>query len=153
MKNLSLIILINISFCCSFSQTYSGQLLDKQSGQQIPFANIGITGKNIGTVSDAVGWFKIELDRIFDQDSLCISCIGYEKQIYLISEFKNDIENIDQVKIELSPKSYHLEEIIIQPDDTKIFNLGNYCESNSPYGNAFYSDKLGTEMGVIIELP
>jgi hypothetical protein len=128
-------------------------LINKESGQPILFANIGITGKNIGTVSDATGWFKIELNSIFDEDTLCISCIGYEMRTYLIRDFKDNIRNADQVKIELLPKSYLLEEVIIQPVDTKIYTLGNFCESNSTYGNAFYSDILGTEMGVIMNLP
>ena len=128
-------------------------MIDRESGQPIVFANIGIIGKNIGTVSDVTGWFKIELNSNFDKDTLCISCIGYEKRTYLIVDFKDNIRNADQVKIELLPKSYLLEEVIIQPVDTKTYTLGNFCESNSPYGNAFYSDKLGTEMGVIVNLP
>jgi len=153
MKKFSLIIFLSFYFFSSFSQIYSGQLINKESEQPILFANIGIIGKNIGTVSDATGWFKIELNSKFDKDTLCISCIGYEMRTYLIRDFKDNIRNSDQVKIELLPKSYLLEEVIIQPVDTKIYTLGNFCESNSPYGNAFYSDILGTEMGVIINLP
>lgn len=153
MKIFPLIILLNFYFFSSFSQIYSGQLINRESGQPILFANIGIIGKNIGTVSDAAGWFKIELNSKFDKDTLCISCIGYEKRTYLIRDYKDSIRNADQVKIELLPKSYLLEEVIIQPVDTKTYTLGNFCESNSPYGNAFYSDILGTEMGVIINLP
>jgi hypothetical protein len=153
MKILLLIILLNFYFFSSFSQIYSGQLIDRESGQPILFANIGIVGKNIGTVSDVTGYFRIELNSKFDKDTLCISCIGYEKSTYLIGDFKDNIINADQVKIELLPKSYPLEEVIIQPVDTKTYTLGNFCEPNSPYGNAFYSDKLGTEMGVIINLP
>lgn len=48
------------------------------------FANIGITGKNIGTVSATAGWFKIELNSKSDKDTLCISCIGYERKTYLV---------------------------------------------------------------------
>lgn len=153
MKNFPLIIVLSFCFFRSFSQIYSGQLINKESGHPILFANIGIIGKNIGTVSDATGWFKIELNSKFDNDTLCISCIGYAMRTYLIRDFKDNIRKADQVKIELLPKSYQLEEVIIQPIDTKTYTLGNFCESNSPYGNAFYSDILGTEMGVIINLP
>jgi len=137
----------------SFAQIYSGQLIDEESGQPIPYANIGIIGKNIGTASDAAGWFKIELNSKYDKDTLCVSSIGYESEKYLVGDFKDTIGNIDQVKIELSPKIYQLAEVIIQDIETKIYTLGNLCESNSTYGNAFYSKKLGTEIGVIIELP
>jgi len=153
MKIFPLIIVFSFYFFSSFSQIYSGQLINRESGQPIVFANIGIIGKNIGTVSDAAGWFKIELNSRFNKDTLCISCIGYENTTYLISDFKDNIRNVDQIKIELLPKYYLLEEVIIQSVDTKTYTLGNFCESDSPYGNAFYSDKLGTEMGVIINLP
>ena len=137
----------------SFAQIYSGHLVDKESGQPIPYANIGIIGKNIGTASNIAGWFKMELNSKYDKDTLCVSSIGYESKKYLVGDFKDDVGNIDQVKIELSPKIYQLAEVIIQPINTKIYTLGNFCESNSTYGNAFYSNKLGTEMGVMIELP
>lgn len=153
MKFFLLIIIFSFYFFCSFSQIYSGQLINAESGQPIQFANIGIIGKNNGTVSDVKGRFKMELNSNFDNDTLCISCIGYESRKYLITNFKDDIRNIDQVKIELSPKTYQLDEVTIRPIKSKIYTLGNFCESGSPYGNAFYSKKLGTEIGVIIKLP
>jgi len=153
MKSLILIIIFSFYLISSFSQIYSGQLINKESGQPIPYVNIGIIGKNIGTVSDGEGCFKLELNSIFDKDTLGISCIGYDNGKYLISNFKDNIGTTDQVKIELSPKIYQLDEVIIHAHKTKIYTLGNFCESNSPYGNAFYSKQLGTEVGVIIKLP
>jgi hypothetical protein len=46
-----------------------------------------------------------------------------------------------------------MEEVVVRPVETRIYTLGNFCESNSTYGNAFYSELLGTEMGVVINLP
>ncbi|NNG28008.1 MAG: carboxypeptidase-like regulatory domain-containing protein, partial [Ignavibacteriaceae bacterium] len=92
----------------SFAQIYSGQLIDKENGEPIPYANIGIIGKNIGTASNAAGWFKMELNSKYDNDTLCISSIGYESKEYLVGDFKDDMENIGQDKIELSPKIYQL---------------------------------------------
>jgi hypothetical protein len=153
MKYIFILICIVFYTINSFSQFYSGQLSDKESGQPVSYANIGIVGKNIGTASDAAGKFKLELDSKYNKDTLSISCIGYENINYLISDFKNDIRNIDQFNIELSPKTYQLDEVIIKPFDTQIYTLGNFCEANSAYGNAFYSKELGTEMGVSIKLP
>ena len=145
--------IISFSFYSLVAQTYSGQLIDKENGQQVLFANIGIMDKNIGTVSDAAGFFKLELNSKFDQDTLSISCIGYEKRTYLIREFKKEFTDKDDIIIELLPKIYHLEEVSIFSIDTKTYTLGNFCKSTSAYGNAFYSDNLGTEVGVIINLP
>ena len=153
MKVLSLIIIFGFYFFSSFSQIYSGQLFNIDSGQPIPFVNIGIIGKNTGTVSDVEGRFNIELNSIFDNDTLCISSIGYENIKQLVSDFKDEIGDIDLVKIALSPKVYQLNEVIIRPINTKIYTIGNFCGPNSTYGNAFYSKNLGTEVGVIIKLP
>lgn len=153
MKRHILVMIFGLFLLSSFSQTYSGQLINKESGEAVAFANIGIIDRNIGTVSDAAGWFEIELNNIHDKDSMCISCIGYLGKKYLISEFKNNESNPEQLSIELTPISYHLDEVLIRPLNTKDYTLGYYCDSNSAYGNAFYSSELGTEMGVVIKLP
>lgn len=145
---------IYIIYCSvSFSQTYSGQIIDEHSGAAIPYANIGIVNKNIGTVSNIKGEFKLELNNKYDNDTLFISCIGYERRAYLISSFKETFRSADKIIIELKPEIYKLADVVVRPIGTKIYTLGNSCESNSAYGNAFYSAELGTEVGVLIKLP
>lgn len=153
MKSFLVLAILCLPSVVSFSQTYSGQIIDIVSGNPVPYANIGIIGKNLGTASDANGFFKIELNSKFDKDTLGISCIGYANRKYQISSFKNDARSPDKVKVDLSPKIYQLTEVTIKPVKRKIYTLGNYCDSNSSYGNAFYSKQLGTEIGVIIKLP
>ncbi|NCA77908.1 MAG: carboxypeptidase-like regulatory domain-containing protein [Alphaproteobacteria bacterium] len=153
MKSFSLLVILNFTFFVSFSQTYSGQIIDTESGKPIPYANIGIVGKNVGTASDANGLFKIELNSKFDQDTLGISCIGYMNRKYQIRNFKDNILIADKAKIGLSPRIYQLPDVVIKPVKIKIYTLGNYCDPGSAYGNAFYSEQIGTEIGVIIKLP
>jgi hypothetical protein len=150
-----LITILILCFCSfkTYSQIYSGQLTDLESGLPIQYANIGILGKNVGTVSNNLGRFQMELSDDFNKDTLCISCIGYESNKYLIAKLKNSLKDIDEVKIELKPKIYQLEEIIVKPIDLETYTLGNFCEPDSPYGNSFPSKNLGTEIGVMIKLP
>lgn len=153
MKAIYFLFIYFIYYSVVFSQTYSGKLVDKHSIVPIPYANIGIVNKNIGTVSNADGEFKLELNSTADNDTLFISCIGYERKSYLIYKFKESYSSSDQNIIGLQPKIYELPEVFVRPIGTKIYTLGNLCEQDSPYGNAFYSKELGTEIGVIIELP
>ncbi|MBN3035060.1 MAG: carboxypeptidase-like regulatory domain-containing protein [Bacteroidales bacterium] len=146
-------LLLSLQFLSALSQVYSGLLINAENGQPVPFANIGIIGQNAGTVSDAAGSFRLELNSRFDNETLRISCIGYEGKSWLIGDFKREIVNIDKVRIELSPVSYQLDEVVIRPVDTQTYTLGNFCDPNSAYGNAFYSTELGTEMGVVMQLP
>lgn len=153
MKAIYLLFICIIYYSDSFSQMYSMQLINKDNGERIPYANIGIVNKNIGTVSNAKGEFNIELSSEYDNDTLYLSCIGYERKAYLISNFKNYFRSTDQIILELQPKIYELAEVVVRPLGTKIYTLGNFCESNSAYGNAFYSKELGTEIGLLVNLP
>lgn len=152
MKPILGLLLISLWFI-SYSQTYSGILINEENGEAVPFANIGVIGRNIGTVSDAMGRFIIELNKQFDQDSLRISCIGYRDMQFSIHELKDEIIAGDSIRIELMPISYSLDELLVRPENTRSYTLGYVCDSNSAYGNAFYSKELGTEMGVVIRLP
>lgn len=142
-----------LSMFSSISQTYSGMVVNSENGEPVAFANIGIAGRNIGTVSDAGGWFEIQLDDMYDKDLLRISCIGYSEKEIVTGNFKKKAGVNGQNRIELSPISYQLDEVLIRPQKTKSYTLGYYCDPNSAYGNAFYSKELGTEIGVVINLP
>jgi len=137
----------------SFSQTYSGKLINADNDEAVPFANIGVVDRNIGTVSDLEGRFIIELGSQYAKDSLRISCIGFSDRQFLVSSFIEEAGSSRQMQIKLDPKSYQLDEVIIEPGKTRSYTLGYPCDSNSAYGNAFYSTELGTEMGVVITIP
>ena len=153
MKAHPLTLLLLLAIFSASAQRYSGFVTDKESGQPIPFVNIGITGKDIGTVSDILGWFAIEIPGENSEDTLCVSCIGYEQKTFCIRDLKSLADRADGLEFALTPKSYLLKEVVVRPVATRTYTLGNPCEADSPYGNAFYSDKLGTEMGVMIPLP
>jgi hypothetical protein len=153
MKRAIIVLLLAIYQFIAFSQEYSGILINAENGEPVAFANIGITDRNIGTVSNAGGWFEIELNSTYDKDSLRISCIGYLDKQFMIHDLKNEIRNAGMITIKLIPISYDLDEVLIKPNETRNYTLGYYCDSNSAYGNAFYSTELGTEMGVVMQLP
>lgn len=153
MKLFPLALLFVLSCLRSYPQTYSGKVVNAENGQPVPYANIGIIGRDVGTATDAEGLFEIELGNAFDKDTLGLSSIGYHTWKNMIGDFKRNAGNPGQVTIMLSPRSYGLAEVVIKPVKTKMYTLGNYCEANSAYGNAFYSEQLGTELGVVIRLP
>ena len=152
--NRSILVFVLMLFCINtFSQSYSCRIINIENEEPVAYANIGIMNRNVGTVSDADGWFELEISNTFNKDTLRISCIGYSDMQFLVSDFKNNAERTGFVLIELSPRPYKLDEVIIRPGDSRAYTLGFYCDSNSAYGNAFYSSELGTEMGVHISLP
>lgn len=137
----------------SYSQIIQGLLADKESGQPVPFANIGIIDRNYGTCSDVGGGFAMELTGKPGTDLIRISCIGYDNLTCLVSDLRKEFLDTGRVRLELTPRTYQLKEVTVRPLRTKRYTLGNFCDPDSPYGNAFYSSELGTEMGVIIRIP
>ena len=55
-----------------------GKVQDEQTGEPLPFVNIGIKGLPTGTFSDSNGLYQLEVSK--GEIVLIISCVGYEKQ-------------------------------------------------------------------------
>src|SRR6478609_2689477 len=68
----------------------SGTILAAKSGEPIPYASIGIIGKNVGGISDSSGSFFIDLGpnaNLNYLDTVVISSIGYIEKKWLLKEF------------------------------------------------------------------
>ena len=140
-----LILFFLIEFC--FSQnTIVGQVLDSQSNKGLPYVNIGLVNKNIGTVTDDGGYFELELNQIQDAQ-LRFSMLGFETQNFNLNQFIKE----QVLTIRLKEKNTVLEEIIITKKrkryQTKV--LGNKTTSQLIYA-AFTTNRLGNEMGFIV---
>ena len=71
-----------------FSQSFNGRVFSSETKSGISFVNVGIIGKNVGTVTDQSGNFTLEIDNIYNNDSIRFSMIGYEPKSFLVSTFK-----------------------------------------------------------------
>ena len=125
-----------------------GQVIDDLTEEPLPYVNIGLVEKNIGTVSDDAGYFELEapLDQ-YAEALLRFSMIGFEPQDFRLSDFvKQQI-----LTVRLKEKATALEEVVLTTKrnkyQTKI--LGNKTTSKLIYA-AFTTNKLGNEMGFIV---
>ncbi|WP_081475368.1 carboxypeptidase-like regulatory domain-containing protein [Croceivirga radicis] len=112
-------------------QDYKGQVLNASSKNPIPFVNIGILEKGIGTVSDEEGFFHLPLNNLHIKptDTLVFSSLGYETKKILVKEA--DIVYADYPKVELIPTTYNLNEVVVTdkrvllvPENIGYANLG-----------------------------
>lgn len=58
--------------------TLSGKITDLQTGYPIPFANIQLKSRSIGTATNSEGEFIFKIPESLSRDTLLISCIGYK---------------------------------------------------------------------------
>ncbi len=70
------------------AQSLQSTILDFNTREPIPFVNIGILGKNIGTVSDANGQFTLDIPQaeMVPSDTLRFSSIGYQSLDFLVKD-------------------------------------------------------------------
>ena len=113
MKTLFKLILLLV-VCHSFGQTlFKGHIVDESSGQPLPFVNIGIVDKGIGTVSDEEGFFLLTMNRneIGDDELIQFSSLGYQTLEITVANaayiFKKSLQ------IEMRPADIVLNEVVV----------------------------------------
>jgi hypothetical protein len=127
-------------------QIFEGKVIVHENNNSgIGFVNVGIIGKNVGTVTDQSGNFSIQLDKIYDKDSIRFSMIGYESRSFLVRAFKDNAIKT----IYLGPKSYSLNEVKIVYHKAREVRLGTPVISDA-LKSGFAENNLGSELGVKI---
>ncbi len=112
MKHHFLVLLLLMSFT-SLAQktiTISGKLVDEESGEPVIFASIGIDGKSVGTVSNAVGEFDFHVPYVYKDYNMVVRVLGYKNIAVPIANYAN----MDTVIFKLTPVSKMLEEVVIK---------------------------------------
>lgn len=96
----------------AFSQNpikISGRIINVKNKKPISYVNISLLGKSIGTISNEDGYFIFKYPEEDTNDTLIISCMGYESYIKKLTTF-NDSMNL----IELSPVTIILDEVVVK---------------------------------------
>ncbi len=120
----------------------SGKIIDKNTGKPVPFANICLVGRSIGSVSNMSGEFVIKIPGYLQNDSLGISCIGYRTYIEPLEKSRN-------TKIfRLQPEYIPIQEVIIRKTDpiylikTAIKKIPDNYHINPSILTSFYRETI-----------
>jgi hypothetical protein len=131
-----------------FSQmTIRGKVLDAQSGDPIPFVNMGIKRLATGSVSDEAGFYQLFLENARPDDLVTISSIGYQSRELSLSALKSAPD------IELQPQAYTIPNIELSAKklDGKIITIGN-SKRKRILSVGFANSQLGTEIGALLPI-
>jgi len=146
-KNIFITILFLVSTACCYAQLITGKVKDAKTNETLPYVNVGIVGKGVGTVTNIDGDFKLSLSG-HESDSLRISILGYHAQSFLIADLQ---KHPGALNVSLSPNSIQLKEVNIGNRKYKQSILGNTTKSKSVRAG-FTSNYLGNEIGAIIKI-
>lgn len=134
----------------SFGFILEGKIVDSESRQGIPYVNVGVLNKKIGTVSSEKGLFKIDLTNALSSDTLKFFCLGYEPIYFTVKEAET-ISNNDSIVIALDKKLNLLKEISVSSNRPKRKTLGN-TNKNKIMVAEFMSNIPGAEVGTILKI-
>lgn len=149
--------MIRISILISFlfsqflisQNSLSGKIIDAETNDLLPYVNIGVVGKNIGTVSDLKGNFKLDIPESLNDEALRISIIGYKTLEMTVNNFR-DLA-VSESNFALDPEAYAIEEIVISSKERKSKILGNKTRSTN-FILGFASNILGNELATKIKI-
>jgi hypothetical protein len=128
-----------------YGQEISGTVFEKENNIPVEYVNIGVVGKNIGTVSDQSGKFTLQISSEYYNDTLRFSCIGYQSYSIKVS----DIMNQNDVKVNLEKWLYELSEVVVRPKNIKQKTLGITTRNKMVVACA--DSIYGGEVGVVMK--
>lgn len=142
----SLIVFLAISQIAS-GQSREYRVISEGTTTGIGYVNIGVIGRNIGTVTDESGRFRLDFAELNDNDSLRFSMIGYESGMYTVSRLKSD----PSATVILRPRTYELPEMKIVSPRGKDIRLGTPVVSDA-LRSGFSDNNLGSELGIKVNV-
>ena len=153
MKKVLLILFLFSSFCVFSQQDFKGLVVDAKTGEVIPYVNIGIIDKGVGTVSDEQGIFHLPLDisEFEEADTVQISCLGYETIRIPVS--KIEFQYNEYPKLLLNPVEINLDEVVVT--NTDLVPIKEYIgyQNNGSSSVGYWKDNvaLGGELATKIK--
>jgi hypothetical protein len=140
-------LLILLTTAAALAQAISGRVTDAQTGQPLPFVNIGVVGKALGTVSNEQGQYGLAFQEKLAADTVRVSYLGYRPLLLTLRQLQG------QPNLALSPAAVALAEVRVQASrrawrDRTLGYTGN-SENSTMHLEA---KDLGAETGTVIYL-
>lgn len=146
LRGLAGLLLVLVAGTTARAQVLAGSVTEASSPQGVPFANVGILGKGIGTVADDQGAFQLKYSDANLNDTVRVSSIGYRAQRLLLREL------LARPTVRLVAEAVTLREVQVKAKGLykRTRTLGNTGSASGTI-NLSASD-LGAEIGTVIRL-
>lgn len=148
MKNYFVLFLWMLTGMTAWGQNYTGVIKDASTNTPLAYVNIGLVGKNVGTVSDGNGLYALTVDdTLYDNDTIGFSYIGYAPVYMKFADYRQ----LATKDISLSPQVVQLGEVVVRPMKTEDKVLGNTFTNKTMQGG-FGENNKGYECGVLLKI-
>lgn len=146
------IVLLFCVFLSHAQQDYKGKVVDAETGEPIPYVNIGVVEKGIGTVSDEEGLFNLYLksNEVEPTVKILFSALGYTSLNIDIA--KMPLTSNEYPIFKMEPSGISLNEVVVSNKDGRfipdVIGYKNYGEASFGYwkDNVALGGELATKI-------
>ena len=119
----------------------SAKIIDKETQLTIPYATVELKGRLVGAICDYKGDFEFRIPPEYENDSLLISSLGYERLVLVANDITDDT-------IALQPKDYLLKPFEVIKKEWKSEKLGTNAKKAK---GELYMDTHGQQTALYFE--
>jgi hypothetical protein len=129
------------------AQSITGRVTDARTGQPLPFVNIGVVGKALGTVSNEQGQYGLAFQESLASDTVRVSYLGYQPRLLTLRQLQA------QPAVALTAAAVALAEVRVKGKSrgwrARTLGYAGTSESTTLHLDA---KSLGAETGTVIYL-
>jgi pimeloyl-ACP methyl ester carboxylesterase len=115
-------------------------------GKGLPYVNLGVPGRNQGTVSRPDGSFRLALKEVRADDTLRVSLLGYQTLNLTLARVTEGATP-GGLRLTLAEQTQALPEVVVRTDASVVKVLGNPTESRF-FSGGFGPNQLGAQIGI-----
>jgi len=122
---------------------YKGKIVDRKSGNALPYASLIVSGMNISTISNSEGEFSLKIPADLTNPSIVVSFIGYKNKNVSLTDLK-----AGKTKISMEPTAIELPELNVISKDAEVLMRAVLEKKGQNYFNtqtlmtAFYRETI-----------
>ena len=146
-SSLFALLLLLLAPAAALAQPISGRVTDAKTGQPLPFVNIGVVGKALGTVSNERGEYGLAFQQKLAADTVRVSYLGYQPRLLTLRQLQS------APNLALRPAAVALAEVRVagQAQFRRVHTLGN-TGNGEMSTNTLSNNDLGGQVGTVIKL-
>lgn len=127
-----------------------GQVVDAMTKDPLPFVNIGVLKKELGTVSNEDGFFFLEVPDEYATETLRFSMIGFDVRDFQVAELETIL--LSNNTLVLAEQTTFLEEVVLTADKKWDTRISGNSSTSKLLITGFTSNQLGNEIALFVKV-
>lgn len=129
------------------AQTVAGTILNTATQQPIPFVNVGLPRRGLGTVSDEQGRYQLPYNPAYATDTVRISSVGFQAKLLPFAAL------LAGPDVGLMPAEVQLAEVSVTAAGAyRELRTVGLAKPSPSFDFHMISNELGTEIGTLMHL-